>query len=216
MHKKISWNKDLAYAVGLITTDGCLSKDGRHIDLTSKDINLIKDFASILEISNKITNKISAYKPTGIYYRIQLSHANFYRFLVDLGLSPNKSRSLGPLRIPSEYFADFLRGCIDGDGNISIVKHPESQHPQLRLRLASSSSNFLQWIKQSVNQYWEISGGFISKIYKNTQYLTYSKSDSIKILELLYYNGVKYYLKRKFNYYHNSMAKWRNWHTRTV
>ena len=145
MHKNVSWNKNLAYAVGLITTDGCLSKDGRHIDLTSKDINLLKD---------------------------------------------------------------FLRGCIDGDGNISIVKHPESQHPQLRLRLASSSLNFLEWIKASITQYWNITGGFISKSYKNTQYLVYSKADSIKLLELIYYIGVKYYLKRKFNYYRDTMGEW--------
>ncbi len=216
MHKNIKWSKNVSYAVGLITTDGCLSKDGRHIDLTSKDINLLKDFASILEISNKITRKISTYKPTGIYYCLQVSHANFYRFLVDIGLTPNKSRTLGPLRIHSKYFADFLRGCIDGDGNISIVKHPESQYPQLRLRLASSSLAFLEWIKISIAQYWNIPGGFISKAYKNTQYLTYSKADSIKLLDLIYYKGVKYYLKRKFNYYRDTMGEWRNWHTRTI
>ncbi len=34
----MKWTANLAYAVGLITTDGCLSKDGRHIDLTSKDL----------------------------------------------------------------------------------------------------------------------------------------------------------------------------------
>jgi hypothetical protein len=90
---------------------------------------------------------------------------------------------------------------INWNRNISIVKHPESQYPQLRLRLASASPTFLKWIKQSIAQYWEIPGGFISNIHKNTQYLSYSKNDSIKILELLYYDGVKYYLKRKLLYY---------------
>ena len=44
--KKIStnWSAELAYAVGLIATDGCLSKDKRHIDFTSKDKELIKTF----------------------------------------------------------------------------------------------------------------------------------------------------------------------------
>ena len=34
----MKWTSELAYAVGLLTTDGSLSKDGRHIDLTSKDV----------------------------------------------------------------------------------------------------------------------------------------------------------------------------------
>jgi len=31
------WSKELAYVIGLLVTDGCLSKNGRHIDPTSKD-----------------------------------------------------------------------------------------------------------------------------------------------------------------------------------
>lgn len=38
--KPVKWSPKIAYAVGLITTDGSLSKDGRHIDLTSKDRRL--------------------------------------------------------------------------------------------------------------------------------------------------------------------------------
>lgn len=35
--KPITWSPEIAYAVGLLTTDGSLSIDGRHIDFTSKD-----------------------------------------------------------------------------------------------------------------------------------------------------------------------------------
>ena len=31
--EKIKWTPDLAYVVGLIASDGYLSKDGRHISL---------------------------------------------------------------------------------------------------------------------------------------------------------------------------------------
>lgn len=55
----MQWNVNLAYAVGLIASDGCLSKDGRHIDLTSTDIDQIQTFARILKLSNKIsTNQV--------------------------------------------------------------------------------------------------------------------------------------------------------------
>ena len=41
---KIEWSPDFAYAIGLITTDGNLSPDGRHVNFTSKDLELIKNF----------------------------------------------------------------------------------------------------------------------------------------------------------------------------
>lgn len=43
----MEWSSDLAYAIGLITTDGSLSIDGRHINLTSKDIDQVETFARI-------------------------------------------------------------------------------------------------------------------------------------------------------------------------
>lgn len=53
------WSADLAYAVGLISTDGNLSKDGRHFDFTSKDLDQIKNFKKILKLKNKIGKKYS-------------------------------------------------------------------------------------------------------------------------------------------------------------
>jgi hypothetical protein len=37
-----------------------------------------------------------------------------------IGLTPAKSLTLGPLSVPDEYFADFFRGCIDGDGTMLV------------------------------------------------------------------------------------------------
>ena len=47
--EKVKWSSDLAYAVGLITSDGSLSCDGRHIVLVSKDIQLLNVFKRILK-----------------------------------------------------------------------------------------------------------------------------------------------------------------------
>lgn len=51
-------------------------------------------------------------------HRLQWSDVLFYRWLIDVGLMPAKSLRLGPLKVPDEWFRDFLRGCIDGDGSI--------------------------------------------------------------------------------------------------
>jgi len=194
----LRWNSNFAYAIGLITTDGSLSKDRRHIILVSKDLEQLENFAKCLKLKNKISPHLSSYNPKGYYYHIQFSNIKLYRKLTSIGLTPNKSKTLSALKIPDHYFIDFLRGHLDGDGNISVVSHKESRHPQLRLRFCSASFNHLEWIKNSIMRLYKISGGFISKPIKNTQYLVYSKADSIKLLELMYYFEVEYYLHRKY------------------
>jgi len=98
------WDNNLAYVVGLITTDGNLSKDGRHLDFTSKDRDLVETFANLLNLDNKINFKKSTFNKNGIYYHIQFGNVKFYRFLEVIGLTPNKSKTIGNLLIPSYYF----------------------------------------------------------------------------------------------------------------
>lgn len=56
---KIRWSANFAYAIGLLVTDGSLSKDGRHTDFTSKDIEQIKHFLSCLQISAFVGTRLA-------------------------------------------------------------------------------------------------------------------------------------------------------------
>lgn len=215
MHTKVSWNKDLAYAVGLITTDGCLSKDGRHIDLTSKDLEQINNFKEILNLNNKIGIKYRGPDHTTTYNRIQFGNVKFYKWLIEIGLTPAKSKTIGKLKIPENYFADFLRGCLDGDGTISITHHPESKFLQLRVQFCSASPKFLLWLKTEIRNIFNITGGYIEK-KERVLVLSFGKIDSMKILDFIYHNKVKYALTRKKNIYKKIKGEWRNWHTRTI
>jgi len=97
----MNWNINIAYAVGLITTDGNLSKDGRHMTFVSKDVNLVNLFKKCLGLKNKISVKSSGYsKGKGRYYFVQFGNKNFYRDLLSIGLFPNKSKYIGKLTIP--------------------------------------------------------------------------------------------------------------------
>src|SRR5579872_4612509 len=115
---QINWTASLAYAVGLITTDGSLSKDRRHIIFRSSDREQIENFKTILKLQNKIAqthNNGYAKKPT---YRIQFGNIKLYKWLVDQGLFPAKTYSLSEISVPDAYFRDFIRGHIDRDGSI--------------------------------------------------------------------------------------------------
>ena len=197
---KMKWSPDFSYAIGLIATDGNLSNDKRHINMTSKDEEMILNFKKCLNLKNKIGRKARGGSKIKKYFVIQFGDKNFYDFLLSIGLTPAKSKTLGSLKIPAEYFPDFLRGCIDGDGNIDIHKHPESQHPQLRIRIYSASPRFLEWIRKEVSKNLGIQKGWIE--IKNDGHsahiLSYGKTDSIKIFELMYYEKSVTYLKRKY------------------
>jgi hypothetical protein len=130
------WTRELAYAIGLLATDGNLSKDGRHLTVTSADPDLL----TVLRACLALQANVRQIGTRGRCYRIQWSDRRLYERVGHVGLSPAKSRTLGALAIPDEYFSDFARGCIDGDG--SIVVYVDRYHRYAR----RESTRLLPWI----------------------------------------------------------------------
>ncbi len=196
--KPIKWNSRVAYAVGLITTDGNLSPDGRHLVLVSKDIPQLETFKKCLKLKTKIHSRKSTYTGRKDCYGVQFGNVILYKWLLSIGLMANKSKRIGPLRIPNKYFFDFLRGHIDGDGNFSVFwdpVYPKSR--RLYIGLCSASLNHIEWLRKRINSILDIDG-FIEK-REDINYLKFAKNDSLKLLPRLYYAKNIPYLKRKYN-----------------
>lgn len=199
-HKKneiIIWTHNLAYVVGLITTDGNLSKDGRHLAFTSNDLDLIESLKNTLGLKNYVAKKKSGYTGKLSSFQIQFGNVVLHRWLCDIGLMPNKSKQLGVLNIPDEFFFDFLRGHLDGGG--SIKKYYDAVYPKsLRLYTVfmSASLKHLIWIRDTVLKLIQTEGrlGKIARAHT----LTFSKQNSIKLLSFLYPHAQVPRLERKF------------------
>lgn len=193
----IKWTPDFAYAIGLIVTDGCLSKDGRHIDFTSKDENLVKTFSECLKLKNKIGKKISGFTGRKDYYRIQFGDVNFYNWLLNIGLSPHKSKTIKKLKIPDKFLFDFLRGHFDGDGSIYEFwdKRWRSSY-MFYIQFSSASIIHLQWLEDKIYR----SAGILGSIKKTRRayQLGYAKKGSRILFKKMFYNKNIPYLKRKF------------------
>jgi len=184
---KTEWSGDLAYVVGLLTTDGCLYNDGRHIDFTSKDIQLIRTFKKCLGIDNKIGLKISGYSPNKKYFHVQFGDVNFYKWLLTIGLAPNKSKTLNKLKIPDEYFFDFLRGHCDGDG-CCYSYWDKRWHSSFMFYLAfvSASGKHILWLKSKIEKLLKIRTSLRNE--KGLVYgLRFAKTDSKKIISKMYH-----------------------------
>lgn len=192
---KIKWSPDFAYAIGLIATDGCLSNDGRHIDLTSKDKEQLLNYCKALKIDTKITYKFSASGQK--YGRIQFGDIVFYNFLLSIGLTPSKSKTIPKLQIPNYYF-DFLRGCFDGDGCFYSYFDPRWRNSfMFYVTFVSASKIFIDWIRKE-NKYFCGVVGHISKDGKGSTYqLKYAKKESLELIRKMYYNEQVICLSRK-------------------
>ncbi len=182
-----------------MASDGNLSPDGRHMAFVSKDLDLINTFKMCLGLHNKTAIKRSGYAKDKkkIYYVVQFGNVKLYNFLTDIGLSRNKSKTIGALLVPPAYLADFLRGLIDGDGSIGYFIHPESNRKQFRIRITSASKPFLDWLKKRLTLRLGVRGS-LEKVTRAYQ-LNYYKGDSKKIVEYIYYNDNVPCLKRKYD-----------------
>lgn len=192
----IKWSSNFAYAIGLIVSDGCLSKDGRHIVLTSKDKELLSAFNACLGIKMKICKKLSG--EGNLSYYIQFSDVLFYRFLLKIGLMPAKSKILSAILVPKKYFFDFLRGYFDGDGcSYSYYDPVWKDSFRFYISFASGSEKYFCWLRGRLNTYASLHG-FISRKRDSTNVqLKFSKREAEIIAKKMYYRKAVVCLERK-------------------
>jgi len=189
------WSPETAYVVGLIATDGNLSGNGRSVSITSKDLDLLETVRACLGLRTEMSPVKGGYGTT--CYRVQWSDRRFYRWLLGIGLTPAKSLTLGPLDIPDEYFADFLRGCIDGDGSIvtyvdryNTPKSPAYVYTRLFVSIVSASPRFVEWMQTRIQSLRGLSGSLMirrSAGRRDMWCLRYAKRESLAVLRWIYY-----------------------------
>jgi len=181
----------LWYVVGLITTDGNLSIDGRHIYITSKDRGFLYSVRRALLLSNKISRKARGGESEKKYSVLCISDTKFYKFLLSIGLTPKKSLTLKPIKVSDKYFHDFLRGVIDGDGSIRTWKHHTNGNTQWSLSVVSGSQVFSNWLKGEIERVYSVRGGVYGyKPVKKKNFLytiKFGKFAAKRILAQVYY-----------------------------
>ena len=199
------WSAELAWAVGLIATDGNLGRKRAAISIVSKDSDLLESIRRCLRLTTPIRPHAGGYGTT-CHHLVWRDRA-FYEWLLMIGLTPAKSLTLGPLAIPDEFFADFFRGCIDGDGSITVYtdcsnvsKSDEYVYERLYVSIVSASPRFIEWLQTTVARLTGSTGSItvrhgprLNPIWK----LRFSKAQSIRLLRWMYYAPDVQCLNRK-------------------
>lgn len=193
---KLQWSIEFAYAIGLLTADGCLSKDGRHIDLTSKDEAQILLFRKCLGLATKVSRKNSGAK--NMAYHTQFGDVLFYRFLESIGLTPAKSKTISSVKIPRKYFIDFIRGYFDGDGSSYSYYDPIYKNSfRFYISFTSASPAFFDWLRVELENTMGIRG-YLS-YNRNNPYtqLKFSKGEALILARHMYHSAHVPCLERK-------------------
>lgn len=193
---KCNWSPDFAYAIGLIASDGCVGRDGSHIDFTSKDLEQVKNFKKCLGIDNKIGKKVSG--GGFVSHRIQFRDTNLHDFLVSIGISSFKSKTISGVNVPAQHFFDFLRGVYDGDGSsYSYMDKRWKSSYMFYVGFASSSNDFIDWLRDNILRLINIKGHVTMDREKTTKQLKYAKKESVVLLKKMYYSKNITCLSRK-------------------
>ncbi len=182
------WTPQIAYAVGLIATDGNLSPSGRHISVTSAERGVLETFLRCVDRRAKVSKVKGGYGTEGL--RVQIGDVGLYRWLQSIGLTPRKSLTLGAIAVPDILLAHLLRGLVDGDGSILDVTYDGTgkargrRYRTLVVRFTSASLDHIDWVRQRIRALYGLAGGVWCEdgLYQ----LTYGKRASLRLLPLMY------------------------------
>lgn len=161
--ERLAWSPAFAYIVGLIASDGNLQSNSNEVRMTSTDREIVEYYCRGLGLRPHDVSAITWNEPNAIEVHMRLENRPPYKIqyhiifsdhiyrarLEAIGLTPNKSNTLGPLQIPDEYFRDFLRGEFDGDGCWSAYG-PKRKY--LLGIFTSGSRIYLEWLQATIQR----------------------------------------------------------------
>lgn len=163
--EKLAWSPEFAYVVGLVASDGSLQSGVNEVRFASTDRELADHYCRCLGLRPDDVRAEKWPEPDAPQVHVRAEdrppykkqwHVIFSDFvyrarLAEIGLTPQKSRTLGPLAVPDEYFRDFLRGEFDGDGCWSKAKYANGNTSLLGI-FTSGSRTFLEWLRDSLKR----------------------------------------------------------------
>lgn len=227
----IEWSNQMAWVLGLLFTDGNLSKGktGCRVSISSKDYELLEKIKYHLNSTKQIDIKVQSYDETKYIYHFAFSREKMIKDLSELGLVQRKSLIMEFPVIPEEYIRHFIRGCWDGDGtayiskdgkfNTSYVCGSRDFMEKLIIELFKAGIYRKRLISHSKNEtrFWKVSnfpsGMYPLALHKDNRSKVYTiklnSKENLLIFFRYLYDGVpdSMYLTRKYDVFVNGLKK---------
>ena len=179
-----------AYFLGLMFSDGSVSKNQFYIKL--KDEDIILKFRDELKCDYSIHTRYYPYKS----YILTVCSQTLCNALIKLGCTPNKTRTIQLPKLREDLYRHFIRGFFDGDGCLQL----QDKIYHCRFDLTSASKKFLEQIRPIITAHAR-SNGYLGKEAKyDVWHLNYTGHQVQDILDWLYIDS-NFYLQRKYMKY---------------
>jgi predicted DNA-binding protein YlxM (UPF0122 family) len=189
-----NWSPEMAYVLGLVITDGCVSRAG-DVSICIKDRELLEKVKKVMGSEHKIT---PSKHQEGLYY-YHFSREKLVKDLEKLCVVPKKSLIVKFPEVPEAYLPDFIRGVFDGDGSVFFEKR--SRICPLRTNFVSGSKDFIDGLEKCLESLGMPARTIYKQKTKNawSYKFVYSHRDSIKLFNILYKNTQNgLFLDRKY------------------
>lgn len=202
--------EEKAYWLGFLYADGCVLdnktklgvSNGKKLKLSLKeeDLEHLKKFNQCISSTYPIKEKIAKIQEKEYKCcEISISNTKFVSFLINQNILPNKTYKTDIPNVDMVLFPHFLRGVIDGDGYIGIIK--SEKRTKYSVEIASYNKSILEYIQKSLLEY-NINCKIYSKSKDRDDYrlMFVAKEDVYNVLRLTYDKDLEehMYLKRKF------------------
>jgi len=192
------FNENSIYILGFIFADGNVAwnpKKGYYtltITASEKDIEHLEKIRKIMSSTKPLLYAVKTKS-----YRLIVNDKELCRRLMYLGVIPKKSLIVKFPKIPKEYLRHFIRGVIDGDGNVRYVERSRSSY--FEITIASGSQVFCEGFIKAIKENLGINAN-IRNVGQNTKIIQYSCSRGEKLAEYIY-SKANIFLERKHNEY---------------
>jgi hypothetical protein len=191
------WSPEMAYVLGFIVTDGCVS--GNQLSIAQKEREILDKIARVTGATSPITVRKNNGGKT-IIHALTISRQEVVQDLQRYGITPRKSCTVPFPDVPEKYLPHFLRGVIDGDGWI----HEKGY----RMSVVSASLLFAERLVSILLERGFNARLMIDNSGKSTYYraIVSGKDDVRRLGEWLYRDCGDLYLTRKRERfeYHNA------------
>jgi len=189
-----TWSPEMAYVLGLIITDGCISRTGR-VSLSMNDNELLEKVKKVMGSEHKIE---PSKHQKGLYY-FHFAREKLVEDLRKFGIFPRKSLTVKFPDVPQDFLTHFIRGVFDGDGTVYFDKR--GRNYPIRTGLYSGSKDFIEKLEDNLTKLGLPKRNISQQKTKNGIYygIRYGHYDSLKLFHILYKkakNGL--FLERKY------------------
>jgi hypothetical protein len=133
------WSPEMAYVLGFILTDGCVT--GNTLSISQADDFILRKIKAAVQSEHPIRRHKNG---NSYLYTLNIGRKSMVADLFALGITEKKSLTIGFPDVPGEYLPHFIRGVIDGDGWV--------HHKGYTLNVTSGSPKFAEGLRQAFNE----------------------------------------------------------------